>query len=106
MQEPVRVQVHHALQDLLHDSFDLLFVQSYPAALRGARTPLEDAQQRAALDEWSNDSDARVVRRQCKGREHTAVSQSRRRRQLTARHWGACTVRAGELRGSAATGRC
>lgn len=43
MQESIRVQIGHALEDLLHDRLDLFLVERYAAALRGSRTPLKDA---------------------------------------------------------------
>lgn len=74
MQEPVCVQVRHALENLLNDGLDLFLVESYPPSFRGARTPLEDAQQRAALNERGDDGNAGMIRRQCKGRENAMES--------------------------------
>lgn len=74
MQESIRVQISHAFQDLLHDCLDFFLVEGYSAALRGACAPLEDAQQRAALDERGHDRYARMVRWQCERREHAVGS--------------------------------
>lgn len=72
VQEPIGVEIGHALEYLLHDGLDLVLVQSSSSPLRRTRSPLEDAEKRPALYQWSDDRDTRMIRRKGEHREYTA----------------------------------